>query len=216
MERRARISSFSALCGRLTVDPARRQTPMRLADGREDRLLWTHEKLHFSRKRWVHLIPGQGSHQRVNGSPSMRWPSMKRARNPLYRQLEVQLRSAILEGRLQLGERLPSTRRLADELGVARNTTVNAYKQLIVEGYVVTARGWGRRIARDLPEHLLAVRARRAVGPAKSSPLPLSRAARRISAFQPWIEGKIDRPSRPFQPHTPAIDALTGSCGHNS
>ena len=128
--------------------------------------------------------------------------------DPLYRQLEVQLRSAILEGRLQLGERLPSTRRLADELGVARNTTVNAYKQLIVEGYVVTARGSGTRVARDLPEHLLAVRARRAVGPAKSSPLPLSRAARRITAFQPWIEGKIDRPSRPFQPHTPAIDAF--------
>ncbi|HVG96194.1 MAG TPA: GntR family transcriptional regulator, partial [Chloroflexota bacterium] len=45
------------------------------------------------------------------------------------------LRAAILEGRLPAGSRLPATRALAEEAGVARQTVVQVYERLIDEGY---------------------------------------------------------------------------------
>src|SRR3954462_6931927 len=67
---------------------------------------------------------------------------------PLALQIQEQLRVAIREGRLLAGERLPSTRRLADHLGVSRGTVVEVYEQLVAEGYVDSAVGSGTRVAR--------------------------------------------------------------------
>ena len=53
----------------------------------------------------------------------------------LHRQLYRALRAAILEGRLEAGARLPGTRALARELGVSRNTVLQACEQLVAEGY---------------------------------------------------------------------------------
>ncbi len=130
------------------------------------------------------------------------------AAEPLYRQLEDQIRTAIWQGRLRPGERLPSTRRLARDLGVARNTAINAYNQLIIEGYLATATGSGTRVAQDLPEALLQVPGRRAIPTSAAEPVSLSAAAQRIAAFSPWIGAEMDRPARPFRPHTPATDAF--------
>src|SRR5215213_6735948 len=74
---------------------------------------------------------------------------------PLYQQLYIHLRTAILIGDLQPGKRLPSTRALADELSISRNTVLNAYQQLLAEGYVNSTVGNGTFVARVLPEHLL-------------------------------------------------------------
>src|SRR3954454_13668849 len=63
-------------------------------------------------------------------------------------QIQEQLRVAIREGRLLVGERLPSSRRLADHLGVSRGTVVEVYEQLVAEGYVDSAVGSGTRVAR--------------------------------------------------------------------
>src|SRR6266513_4653583 len=52
------------------------------------------------------------------------------------RDLHRQLRSAIVDGRLHAGLRLPSTRELAAAFGISRNTVVNAYDLLLSEGYV--------------------------------------------------------------------------------
>jgi GntR family transcriptional regulator/MocR family aminotransferase len=71
---------------------------------------------------------------------------------PLYRQLYERLRSAILERRLEAGARLPSTRVLASELGISRNTTALAYEQLLMEGYIESRVGDGTRVAYLLPE----------------------------------------------------------------
>jgi GntR family transcriptional regulator / MocR family aminotransferase len=70
---------------------------------------------------------------------------------PLYRQLYNQLRGAILRGELPSGDRLPPTRGLADELGVARVTVQQAYQQLATEGYVVSRRGAGTFVVDTLP-----------------------------------------------------------------
>ncbi|GAA5121141.1 MocR-like pyridoxine biosynthesis transcription factor PdxR [Pseudonocardia adelaidensis] len=62
--------------------------------------------------------------------------------------LEVALRTAIRDGRLAPGARLPATRALADELGVARGTVTAAYGQLVAEGYLSARRGSGTVVAR--------------------------------------------------------------------
>lgn len=59
-------------------------------------------------------------------------------RFPLYQQLAEQVRQRILSGRLSPGERLPSSRKLAQLLGISRTSTLNAYDQLIAEGLLVT------------------------------------------------------------------------------
>ena len=69
---------------------------------------------------------------------------------PFGHQVEDALRGAIRSGRLRSGERLPSTRRLADQLGVSRGLVVSAYEQLLAEGYVVSTVGSGTRVADGL------------------------------------------------------------------
>ncbi|MCM1973735.1 MULTISPECIES: PLP-dependent aminotransferase family protein [Streptomyces] len=61
--------------------------------------------------------------------------------------LERALRDAVRDGRLAAGERLPATRRLAEELGVSRNTVKAAYDQLVAEGYFTARQGSGTRVA---------------------------------------------------------------------
>ena len=65
------------------------------------------------------------------------------------------LRVAILDGRLQPGAKLPSTRMLAEELAVARNTVMGAYEQLLAEGYLEGETGSGTYVARALPDKFL-------------------------------------------------------------
>src|SRR5258708_9162574 len=55
---------------------------------------------------------------------------------PLYRQICLQLREAILSGELAEGVRLPTERALASELGVNRTTVMNAYNELASEGLI--------------------------------------------------------------------------------
>jgi GntR family transcriptional regulator/MocR family aminotransferase len=50
---------------------------------------------------------------------------------PLYRQVYVGLRRAILSGNLPVGEQLPSTRDLAEQLGISRTVTILAYEHLL-------------------------------------------------------------------------------------
>jgi len=77
----------------------------------------------------------------------------------LHRQLYDLLRKTILERRLRAGARLPSTRSLARELGVSRNTVINAFEQLLAEGYLEGKKGSGTFVAGSLPDDLLRVRA---------------------------------------------------------
>jgi GntR family transcriptional regulator/MocR family aminotransferase len=58
------------------------------------------------------------------------------------------LREAIVDGRLPVGERLPATRVLAADLGVARNSVATAYERLVAEGYLQARVGAGTFVAR--------------------------------------------------------------------
>src|SRR6266704_2158249 len=65
----------------------------------------------------------------------------------LRSQLEDGLRDAIRTGRLHVGERLPSSRELARELGVSRGLVQECYEQLQAEGYLVSQVGSATRVA---------------------------------------------------------------------
>jgi GntR family transcriptional regulator / MocR family aminotransferase len=66
---------------------------------------------------------------------------------PLRSQLENGLRDSIRGGRLQGGERLPSSRELARELGVSRGLVQECYAQLLAEGYLTSQAGSATRVA---------------------------------------------------------------------
>ena len=70
-----------------------------------------------------------------------------RGRGTLARALHAQLRTAILDGRLPAGSPLPATRKVAEALGVARNTVVIAYDLLLAEGYLVPRKGATPQVA---------------------------------------------------------------------
>lgn len=68
----------------------------------------------------------------------------------LARQIYQLLRDQMTEGLLPPGELLPSTRELAKQLSVSRNTTYEAYEMLSAEGYVVSRQGSQTRVAEGL------------------------------------------------------------------
>jgi GntR family transcriptional regulator / MocR family aminotransferase len=72
-------------------------------------------------------------------------------REPLTSQLVEQLRDAIRHARIRAGTRLPSSRRLAEQLAVSRNTVIRAYDALIVEGYVESRPASGIFVSESLP-----------------------------------------------------------------
>ncbi|MBL4827439.1 MAG: PLP-dependent aminotransferase family protein, partial [Spongiibacteraceae bacterium] len=129
------------------------------------------------------------------------------APNAMFRQLEQQLREAIWEGRLQAGERLPSSRRLAEQLNVARNTVVNAYEQLAMEGFICTSKGSGSRVTDAFP-----LPPKKNSSPLQSSktepltPLPLSQRATHLLTSGLSISLAEASDTRPFHAHIPAYE----------
>lgn len=68
----------------------------------------------------------------------------------LQNQIRQKLVDGILSGAFPAGSKLPSSRKLAEQLGVARNTVVMAYQQLVAEGYVVTHERSGLYVSKDM------------------------------------------------------------------
>ncbi|MCP9944878.1 PLP-dependent aminotransferase family protein [Streptomyces somaliensis] len=96
------------------------------------------------------------------------------------------LREAVRTGRLAPGTRLPSSRVLAADLGVARNTVADAYAELVAEGWLTARQGSGTRVAR-----------RAAAAPARRAP---------AAGPLPWQRGR--RPGGPLHtlhPGTPDL-----------
>lgn len=75
---------------------------------------------------------------------------------PLYRQIYLNLKKRILEGHWETHAKLPSTRALSDELGVSRNTVLEAYQLLLAEGYLEAQHGSGTRVASGVAGQLQA------------------------------------------------------------
>ena len=123
---------------------------------------------------------------------------------PAYQWLYEAMRTEILGGRLSPGTRLPATRDLARQYGVARGTIVNAFGLLASEGYVEGSVGSGTYVSKALPEKLLQVASGAATEPAaqRKHQLSVSDYGRRARLFA----GYEDRPTRAFRANLPALD----------
>lgn len=107
----------------------------------------------------IHLTCSSYSHYgaRMKKIPSGLAPVIqvhKRASDSLYRQVYEGYRKAIVDGSLRAGQRVPSTRVLALELGISRMPVLNAYAQLLAEGYFESRVGSGTVVCRSLPERM--------------------------------------------------------------
>jgi len=120
----------------------------------------------------------------------------------LYRWLYDQLRSAILEGRLHPGARLPATRDLAGAYKLSRATVVTAFEQLKSEGYVEGKTGSGTYVSKILPDELLQIRGGREEGRLPHRHISVSAYARRLRPFRP----RRPQPPRAFRPNQAALD----------
>ncbi|MCL3860060.1 GntR family transcriptional regulator [Actinotalea sp. K2] len=104
---------------------------------------------------------------------------------PPYEQIRLQVLAHVSAGRLRVGDRLPTIRALATDLGVAQGTVARAYRELESTGVVTTRRRTGTVVAhgttgaqdtlRTAADHL--VRAARAAGLADDDVLDLVRGA---------------------------------------
>lgn len=121
---------------------------------------------------------------------------------PMHRQVFDQIREAILGGRLAPGRRLPSSRALADEIGVSRNTVLAAYDQLFAEGYTEGQVGSGTTVSRVLPEEVLAARAAKRP-PVGGEGAGLSNAGRALLGSKPRVDRSTS--SSIFRPGLPEI-----------
>ena len=83
----------------------------------------------------------------ANSGPELLVELDRAIRRPLRAQLEDGLREAVRSGRLRASARLPATRALASDLGVSRRLVVDAYAQLLAEGYLVARPGAGTFVA---------------------------------------------------------------------
>ena len=122
----------------------------------------------------------------------------------LFQQIYENLRQAILSNQLRSGFQLPSTRSLARDLRVSRNTVMTVYEQLIAEGYLESKLGAGTFVAKDIPTDLLKkARAKKATKISLERPI-----SKRI---QPYLEisytfTSIPNKPRAFQTGFSALD----------
>ena len=123
---------------------------------------------------------------------------------PIFRQIYLQIRAAILSLTLAPGTKLPSTRALAARLRVARASVVSAYEQLLAEGYLAGKVGSGTYISTDLPEPLERRPAARASAPARGPRLPAP--ALRLERF---TQSTGESETRPFAMGRCRLDAYT-------
>jgi GntR family transcriptional regulator/MocR family aminotransferase len=134
------------------------------------------------------------------------WRVERASRPPIFRQIYLQIRSAILSGAFPAGTKLPSTRELASRLAVARASVVSAYEQLFVEGYLSGKVGSGTYVSSDLPQAVERVQPKGASRfPAKARQLEL-----RPQVFNEFVESTLQSDERPFNPR-----AFASRCPHS-
>ncbi|HEY4304708.1 MAG TPA: PLP-dependent aminotransferase family protein [Gemmatimonadaceae bacterium] len=138
---------------------------------------------------------------RVSTAPELlaHLPIDRALATPLHQQVYDGFRRAILAGRLRSGQRVPSTRLLATELGMSRLPVLTAYEQLLHEGYFESRTGSGTFVCAAPPESRLHPKVR--PGRTRSSTARRTRSAKeRVPLVRD--EGGV----RPFRTSLPALD----------
>jgi GntR family transcriptional regulator/MocR family aminotransferase len=110
----------------------------------------------------------------------------------LQERVRQMLVSAILSGHLPPGAPVPSSRHLADQLAIARNTVVFAYQQLVSEGYLVSRERSGHFVSDDVLDGRLALPTRRPAVPAA----PAADHWEKRLRFRPSAQRNIVKPAQ--------------------
>jgi GntR family transcriptional regulator/MocR family aminotransferase len=128
----------------------------------------------------------------------------RKASKPLHRQIYDGFLLAIVDGNIRPGQRVPSSRTLGLELGISRIPVLNAYAQLLAEGYFESRKGAGTFVSEALPESLT-VCEEKTPPPVEegAGPRPVARRALLLTKFArpPWVGGW-----GAFSVHQPAFD----------
>jgi GntR family transcriptional regulator / MocR family aminotransferase len=123
---------------------------------------------------------------------------------PLHKQIYDGFRSAILSGDLTPGQQIPSSRDLTSALSVSRFPVLNAYAQLLAEGYLESRVGAGTFVSASLPEQLMSVTTPAGSSASRpSGPRPIARRASLYPSFQYSVRL---RGWGAFGVHQPALD----------
>jgi GntR family transcriptional regulator / MocR family aminotransferase len=128
----------------------------------------------------------------------------RKERSPLHQQIYDGYRAAVLRGELHPGDRIPSSRDLARDLSVSRFPVLDAYAQLLAEGYLETREGSGTFVSRCLPEQQMSVA--RAAGDATQAISGARPVARRNSLYPTFCFPPMLRGWGSFGVHQPALD----------
>jgi GntR family transcriptional regulator/MocR family aminotransferase len=128
------------------------------------------------------------------------WQLDRGSGTPLTRQIYMQVRAAVLSGALGPGTRVPSSREMATQLGVARTSVVAAYEHLLAEGYIESRRGSGTFISGELDG--LASRPATPRAAKRSAPIV-------TRAFTDFERSNAQSEPRPFNTGRTLIDART-------
>lgn len=128
----------------------------------------------------------------------------RRAREPLHRQIYNAYRTAIVERALRPKQQVPSTRTLALELGVSRIPVLNAYAQLLAEGYFEARVGAGTVVSSTLPDEVPSLqRPPASTTFRRITPVPRNHVALpAMGTILPWLGSRLGA----FSPGQPAFD----------
>jgi GntR family transcriptional regulator / MocR family aminotransferase len=128
----------------------------------------------------------------------------RKTAKPLHKQIYDGFLSAIVGGNIRPGQRVPSSRTLGIELGISRIPVLNAYAQLLAEGYFESRKGAGTFVSKSLPESLTICEEKTLpIVQEGSGPRPIARRALLLTKFArpPWVGGW-----GAFSVHQPAFD----------
>jgi len=127
---------------------------------------------------------------------------------PLYQQIYERIRETILSGALAPGTKLPSTRTLASDLGLSRNTVEVAFMQLEAEGFLVRQVGAGTYVSLTIPEYVKPPKsAARTAKAAERGDIGSSLSARGRRIFAAGLEADPSS-GRNFAPCVPGLDSF--------
>lgn len=129
----------------------------------------------------------------------------RRSAKPLHRQIYESFRHRIIRRELRAGELAPSSRSLARELRVSRLPVLNAYAQLLAEGYFESRVGAGTFIAGSLPAHS---RSRSVVAPQHAAASGPRRISSRAKALPPYERPSWAGALGPFQIGQPELHSF--------
>jgi GntR family transcriptional regulator / MocR family aminotransferase len=116
----------------------------------------------------------------------------RKAAKALHQQIYEAYRKAVVDGRLHPGQRILSTRALASELGISRFPVLNAYAQLLAEGYFESRVGAGTVASSSIPDEVMSsVPTSTRFSGTRSGPRPFARRSSILSGVKssPWLRG---------------------------